>query len=200
MVDGTSMPAPYGGYFWLFYNGLTDLDYTLTVLDTSTGQSKAFRNDPASPACGGTDTSTFMNVGSSEEPLSAHSAAPGSFLAPASGPELLLLGNRFRVTMTAVDPRTGQAAVGQAMPQGDAYGYFSLPDFTGDPAFPEVFIKMVDATSVYGSFWVFHTGLTDLQYTMTVTDTVSGAVKTYQNDRSNPAHLCGGADVAAFPQ
>ncbi len=64
--------------------------------------------------------------------------------------------------------------------------------------FPEVFLKMADATSSSGGFWVFHTGLTDLQYTMTVTDTVTGAVRTYQNDRSDPARLCGGSDTAAF--
>ena len=198
MADATSMPAPFGGSFWVFHSGLTDLSYTMTVIDTVTlAQVKFYQNDPSNPECGGADTSAFQNIGASGLQLTGQAAATS--LAAASGIELALLGNRFRVTMTAVDPRTGRTAVGQAMPQGDRFGYFSLPDFTGDPAFPEVFVKMVDATSSSGgSFWVFHTGLTDLQYTMTVTDTTTGAVKIYQNDRSNPAHLCGGADTAAF--
>ncbi len=195
MADATSLP---GGSFWVFYSGLTDLQYTMTVIDTVTGEVKSYRNDPANPTCGGADTSAFKNIGASGQQLTVGNAGPATSLAAASGTELALLGNRFRVTLSAVDPRTGNTGVGQAMPQGDRFGYFSLPDFTGDPAFPEVFVKMADATSSSGGFWVFHTGLTDVQYTMTVTDTVTGAVKTYQNDRSNPARLCGGSDTAAF--
>jgi photosystem II stability/assembly factor-like uncharacterized protein len=197
MVDATSLPAPYGGGFWLFYSTLTDVDYTMTVVDTVSGDSKTYRSDPAIPTCGAVDTAAFRKA-PGEVSLDALTAVPGSSLEAASGAALALLGNRFKVTMTAVDPRTGNSAAGQAIPQSNDYGYFSLPGFTGDPAFPEVFIKMVDATAPYGAFWVFYTGLTDLQYTLIVTDTATGAVRTYQNDRSNPAHLCGGIDVAAF--
>ncbi len=123
------------------------------------------------------------------------SAGPATFLAAAEGIELALLGNRFRVTLSAVDPRTGNTGVGQAMPQGDRFGYFSLPSFTGDPAFPEIFVRMTHST---GSFGLHHTGLTDLEYVLTVTDSATGAVRTYKNDRSDPARLCGGADIQAF--
>ena len=57
---------------------------------------------------------------------------------------------------------------------------------------------MLDATSLDGWFWLFHTGLTDLEYTLTVTDSISGAQRTYRNDRSDPERLCGGADTQAF--
>lgn len=74
----------------------------------------------------------------------------------------------------------------------DRSGYFSLPAFTGDADFPEVFVKMVDATSVFGDFWLFHTGLTDLTYTLTVDDSVTGATRTYEKPGGD---YCGGADT-----
>jgi len=195
-VDATAWP---GGSFWVFYGGLTDLHYIMTVTDTLTGEVRSYQNDAANPTCGGADTSAFKNIDASGQQLTVGNAGAATSLAAAEGTELALIGNRFRVSLSAVDPRTGNTAVGQAMPQGDRFGYFSLPDFTGDPTFPEVFVKMADArSSSGGSFWVFHTGLTDLQYTMTVTDTVTGAVRIYQNDRSDPARLCGGSDSEAF--
>jgi len=80
------------------------------------------------------------------------------------------------------------------MSSGDGFGFFSLPDFTGDPQFPEVAVKMIDARAVNGKFWFFYTGLTTLDYTMTVTDSVTGAVRTYES----ATHFCGAADTNAF--
>jgi hypothetical protein len=122
----------------------------------------------------------------------------------ASGPSpvLPLLNSRFRVTLQATDPRNGAIAVGVPNRIGNAAGYFSLPDFTGDPSFPEVMIKMVDATgspALGGDFWFFHAPLTDVQYTLTVTDQTTGAVQTYSNSSGSPGQLCGGVDTSAFP-
>lgn len=114
---------------------------------------------------------------------------------------LLLLNNRFSVTLDATDPRTGRHATGKPVPGSDRFGYFSLPDFTGDPAFPEVIVKMVDATAssaLGGTFWFFHSPLTDVEYTLTVTDQATGRVRTYTNSASVPGQLCGGADTDAF--
>jgi hypothetical protein len=123
--------------------------------------------------------------------------------AQATDDAVVLLKNRFRVTLAATDPRTGRNAAGRAVPQGDRFGYFSLPDFTGDPEFPEVIIKMADATALPppfgGSFWFFYSSLTDVQYTLTVTDQVSGKIRTYSNISGGPRQLCGGADTSAFP-
>lgn len=115
---------------------------------------------------------------------------------------LSLLGNRFRVGMTAIDPRTQKAAIGVPQSLGTSAGYFSLPDFTGDPTFPEVTVKMVDATSsaaLGGDFWFFHAPLTDVSYTLTVRDSLTGIVRTYSNSSGSPGQLCGGVDTSAFP-
>ena len=42
-------------------------------------------------------------------------------------------------------------------------------------------VKVLDGTAVNGHFWVFAAGLTDVQYAMTVTDTVTGAARVYEN-------------------
>jgi photosystem II stability/assembly factor-like uncharacterized protein len=199
MVDARGAPAPYGGYAWVFHSSLTDLDYTLTVLDTETGR---IRNYDAvasrSLTCGEADTSAFARNCVGEEPSAS---LPFSRLAAGSGAELSLLGGRFRATIRATDPRTGRIAEGAAIARQDGFGYFSLPDFTGDPRYPEVFLKMVDGRAQPGrSFWVFHTGLTDLAYTLTVTDTVTGAVRTYSGGATAGTFLCGSADTTAFPE
>jgi virginiamycin B lyase len=195
--------------FWLFHTGLTDLQYTLAVFDTVTGDFKQYRNDRSDPSrlCGAADTSFFDGVAGGS-PLAVNAVPfPAGKSAPAAAPAscsadsgtVCLLGGRFSATLSAIDPRTGNAGAGHAIPQKDDFGYFSLPTFTGDPSFPEVFLKMVDARSFSCCFWVFHSGLTDLEYTLTITDNETETTRTYHNDRSDPGKLCGGADTSAFP-
>ena len=197
MKDATGAPPPYGGHAWVFHSSLTDLDYTLTVLETDTGRIRTYdAADSESLTCGRADTSAFERDCAAE--VSA-SRMPGTRLAPGSGADLSLLSGRFRATIQARDPRTGRIAVGAAIPRGDGFGYFSLPDFTGDPSFPEIFVKMVDATAQPGGyFWAFHTGLTDLDYTLTVTDVATGAVRTYSGGATDGTRLCGETDTTAF--
>jgi photosystem II stability/assembly factor-like uncharacterized protein len=196
MADARGAPPPYGGHAWVFHSSLTDLDYTVTVRETDTGRVRTYTAADSAPlTCGLADTSAFAR-GCEADPSSISVA--GSRLA-ASGAELSLLGGRFRATIRATDPRTGRIAEGAAIARQDGFGYFSLPDFTGDPRFPEVFVKMVDGRAQPGrSFWVFHTGLTDLAYTLTVTDTVTGAVRTYTGGATAGTFLCGSADTTAF--
>jgi hypothetical protein len=119
-------------------------------------------------------------------------------------PALLLISERFAVTLAARDPRTDATAEGLPIALGTVgvAGYFSLPAFTGDPTFPEVTVKMADAThdpSLGGDFWVFHAPLTDTEYTVTVKDQYTGRVRTYSNGSPSPGQLCGGVDTSAFP-
>jgi hypothetical protein len=115
--------------------------------------------------------------------------------------DLVLEGGRFTVGLTATDPRTGKTAAGAAHALTNGSGYFSLPELTGDPTVPEVVVKMVDATTAPppfgGAFWFFYSSLTDTVFTLTVTDTYSGHVRTYASAGS-PA-FCGAGDTNAFP-
>jgi photosystem II stability/assembly factor-like uncharacterized protein len=198
MADARELPAPYGGSVWVFHSALTDLPYTLTVRDTQTGHLRTYLEGDAVTTliCGEADTAAFARDCTAPAPPAS---GPGSRLASGSGPELALLDGRFRATIRAADARTGRVAEGAAIPRAEGFGYFSLPDLTGDPSFPEVFVKMTRATvSTGGYFGVFHTGLTDLEYTLTLTDTATGAIRTYPGGATDGTRLCGTGDTTAF--
>ena len=110
-------------------------------------------------------------------------------------------GHPFDVTFEATDPRSGVSGAGQAVPQNDAFGYFTVPAFappgTAQPPTPEVFVKMQDDRAAGMDFSVFWGGLTDLGYTLTIRDTVTGATKVKQfPSTSGPA--CLGVDTSGF--
>ncbi len=77
---------------------------------------------------------------------------------------------------------------------------FSITDNTGafwffDPTNLELVVKVLDGRSVNGKFWVFYGSLTNVEFTLTVTDTLTGAVKAYLNPSGTLASV---ADTAAF--
>jgi hypothetical protein len=57
------------------------------------------------------------------------------------------------------------------------------------------FVKILDGISVNGRFWFFYGGLTDLEYTLTVTDDATGTTRTYRKEAGSAR---GGFDTAAF--
>ena len=112
---------------------------------------------------------------------------PGSLVLDAAHP--------FTVALSAIDQRTGRHGAGLASKVNDLWGYFSIPAITGNPDNPEVFVKMLDGTSLNGTYWFFYGGLTDLEYTLTVTEDATGKQKTYTKPAGSE---CGGSDTAAF--
>ncbi len=82
--------------------------------------------------------------------------------------------------------------VGRAVALTPDTGYFWF--FSSNNV--ELVIKVVDGRAFNGFFWVFYGALSDVEYTITVTDTDTGAVKTYTNPQGRLASV---ADVAAFP-
>ena len=103
----------------------------------------------------------------------------------------LCLGGRFRVAVQFTDPRSGAPGAGQALPlTGDTGAFWFF-----DPANVELVIKVLDGRAVNGHFWFFSGALSDVAYTITVTDTATGGSRVYRN----AAHqLASRADTAAF--
>ncbi len=168
----------------IFYSSLTTLPYVLTVTDTATGQTESYTSKADAPFCGG----FHIAQAASDEAMLLQDAPK----AGAAG--LSLLGGRFSVTLDAHRPGSAAILHGTAMASGDQFGFFSLPEVSGDPQFPEIVVKMIDVRAIDGEFWFFHTGLTSLEYTLTVTDSVPGVVRTYES----PGAFCGAADTHAF--
>jgi photosystem II stability/assembly factor-like uncharacterized protein len=169
----------------VFYSSLTTLPYYLTVTDTLTGERRSYASTPGSPLCGGVDIPTEAS-GTSASPRAAPKAGAAA---------LSLLGGRFSVALDAHRPGSNAVVHGAVIASGDQFGFFSLPEVTGDFQFPEIVVKMLDGRPVNGNFWFFQTGLTSLDYTLTVTDSTTGAVRTY----GSGVPFCGGVDTRAFP-
>ncbi len=125
----------------------------------------------------------------------ATSTAVFVYQAPAPGTLVLSAAHPFGITLTATDQRTGRTGSGVATQVNDLWGYFSIPAITSNPNNPEVFVKMLDGTALNGSFWFFYGGLTDLEYTLTVTEVATGRQRTYTKPAGSE---CGGSDTAAF--
>jgi hypothetical protein len=108
-----------------------------------------------------------------------------------SGPTALCLnGGRFQIQVSwrAPDGTTGS---GQAVPMTADAGSFWF--FSSNNV--ELTVKVVDGRAFNNKFWVFSGALSNIQYTITVTDTLTGLVKTYSNTQGRLASF---ADTAAF--
>ena len=64
-----------------------------------------------------------------------------------------------------------------------------------DDANVELVVKVLDGRSVNGHFWVFYGALSDVGYSITVTDTETGDQRAYQNAHGTLASV---ADTSAF--
>ncbi|MCA1610303.1 MAG: S8 family serine peptidase [Acidobacteria bacterium] len=114
-------------------------------------------------------------------------------LAPcAPGPNVLCLNaSRFQVSVAWQVPTQGTGGNGTAVPLTSDTGYFWF--FSANNI--ELMLKVVDGRPLNGKFWVFYGALTDVQYTITVTDTMTGSEKTYFSPQGRPVSQ---ADTNAF--
>jgi hypothetical protein len=94
-----------------------------------------------------------------------------------SATQLHLLGGRFRAEVVWRDfaGRTGAGAVAAPAANRSGLFWFFAPDNW------ELMVKVIDACEVYDRYWLFAAATTNVAYTLTVTDTVTGQVKRYEN-------------------
>ncbi len=215
VLDGTSLNHA----FWFFYGALSDVEYWIRATDTATGRVTLYHNPP-DQLCGSANTTAFPQLpadaavaglalpsdrasdrtsGRANGQASRQAAvfaAPSASLSPAAtcaadATTLCLLGGRFAVRVDWRDQHGHGAGAGQALPWSDATGFFWFFD-SGNV---ELAVKVLDGRAVDGKFWVFYGGLSDVEYTVHVTDTATGAVRDYHNA---PNDYCGRADTLAF--
>ena len=188
------------GHFWVFFGSLSNVEYTLILTDTATGATRSYHNAPFQFGSQ-SDVTAFK-----DQPSSAALAAEPALLEPLAAPAGSLFAapdctptptafcgqNRFRVEVSFVDPRNGSAGQGRATQLTDDTGVF----WFFAPSNLELMVKVLDGSGVNGHFWVFYGALSDVEYTITVTDTATGSQRTYHNPLH---HLASGADLDAFP-
>ena len=187
VVDGRS----FNGRIWVFYGALSDVEYTIAVTDSQTGTVRTYRN-PQGRLASVADTAAFVidGVGSEIAPKSAPTPRQIALCGPdATG--LCLNASRFLVRVAWRAPSLGAAGSGQAVAPTSDTGYFWF--FSDNNV--ELVIKVVDGRAFNGHFWVFYGALSDVEYTITVTDTETGAERAYFNPSGQLASV---ADTAAF--
>jgi serine protease len=142
----------------------------------------------------GSDCLLFGDCGSGiVNAAAAVSAAAASSCTP-SDTALCVQGGRFKVEVAWSDfadtPGVGKVALALA---DSGLFYFYGPDNA------EILIKVLNGCGDpnFPNYWVFGAAATTFEYTITVTDTKTGAIKSYHNSKGNASAAI--ADVNAFP-
>ena len=106
---------------------------------------------------------------------------------------LCLRQGKFRIEVAWRNQHGGGHGAGRALPAAgsDRSGYFWF--FKPDNV--ELIVKLLDGTGSNGYWWTFYGALSDVEYWVTVTDTVSSGTRTYHNP---PGQICGRGDTAAL--
>ena len=179
--------------YWFFSGGLTNVEVSITVTDTTTGEAKTYASAQGVPFAPIADTSALGNC-SEDASLAAHpeEPAPGTYSeAPiyrpletrrvldegcVSSDMVLCLHGRFQVEGTW---QTESGAVGPAhavaLSAESGYLWFF------DPSNVEVMVKALNACSIEQGNWFFGAGMTNVGVALTVTDTFTGEVRNYAN-------------------
>ncbi|HXT20887.1 MAG TPA: hypothetical protein VN923_09070, partial [Thermoanaerobaculia bacterium] len=207
VLDGRGFNA----HFWAFFGALTNLEHTLTVTDMQTGAVRVYQN-PAGKFASAGDTMAFAAAASSASTLASTSGAVTSGLEASGADEvvettesvvaaaamctptatsLCLSGSRVRVEIAWRD-FVGNTGLGHAVALSGDTGYF----WFASPTNVEVVTKVLDARGVNGQYWFFYGALSNVEYTITITDVATGRRKTYTNPMNKFGSL---GDTSALP-
>ena len=196
VVDGRA----FNGRFWVFSGALSDVEYTLTVADTVTGAVKTYKN-PQGTLSSFSDAGAFApaealpdsgvtGATSGTDPEVLTAVGPAG-TCPGNGTNLCLDNGRFRVQVAWQVAAQGLSGAGTPVPLTTDTGYFWF--FSANNV--ELVLKVVDGRAFNGHYWVFSGALSDVAYTITVTDTVTGVSRSYVNPAGS---LKSFSDVTAF--
>jgi hypothetical protein len=121
----------------------------------------------------------------------AHGAVP-NMLSCVPSPTAACLDSRFKVEVTYdATPANGTGPANVVLESGASVKFTFF-----DPSNVEMILKILDACSFNGKWWVFAGGLTDVGVQIKVTDTATGAVKRYSSAKGKLFQTF--ADTAAF--
>jgi len=154
----------HGTYVWDFGNGETYTTQSVTRPFTAAGNP----NVVLTVTGDGTNT-----VGTSTVTIRFTISDPFS---------LYLNGARFAIRALWTSGSAGTSGDGIGVPLSTDTGTF----WFFSPTNTEVVVKVLDACTVDGHFWIFASGLTNLGVQLTVTDLQTGTTKTYENTDGSP--------------
>ena len=213
VLDGCAI----NGRLWVLGASTTDLGYRIRIVDTVTGESRSYANEPGRPAPAIVDVDAFSDACAAAATGAAPSAgAPG---AAASGwlgararesmpgvvaaeqgwgscesfpADLCLRDRRFSARVWTYTSDRDRLAGRVARAGTDTSGVF----YFFDPENWEVLLKVLDGCAVNGHYWVFAASATDLELGLMVKDTVTDASRRYRTRPGQPAPAI--VDTEAF--
>ncbi|MFI5180843.1 MAG: hypothetical protein ACHQPI_05595 [Thermoanaerobaculia bacterium] len=172
-----------GGGCTASYTGTVGIPLTVALFRggtpvTSGNVSWQIMSGSASPSSGTGLTFTFtpQTPGSLVVTATVDSVAaiPLTVAITAAPPGLLLSSNRVLVTVSWLNPYSGQGGAAFDLPQSDQFGFF----YYTDPNNPEVFVKVLDFGT--GSALCFVGGLTDFYYKVTFKSVRTGQTLVFE--------------------
>jgi hypothetical protein len=180
----------FGDVVKVFYGQLTNLRFTLNVTDTRSGQTKTYRNTAGD--CGGFDNAGFpsnaIRAIAKVGPLKPKVGKSVRGTCRADADTLCLLNDRFAVEMTWRNQYDNSSGSGLPMKLSDLTGAFGFTN----RANLELLVKTLEFPD---RFLVIFGALSNLEYRLTLRDTLTGATETYFNAAGQ---YCGGLDNDAF--
>ncbi|MCG8463034.1 MAG: hypothetical protein MI919_42670, partial [Holophagales bacterium] len=173
------------GHFWVYYASLSNVQYEMRVRETRSGAVRVYRNPLGRFASGG-DAFAFP-AGALASPSAGRKEGAG----PAEKSTTLeLQGGRFTAAVRWTD-FDGNSDLGTVEPLTDDSGAF----WFFDEGNVELVVKILDARSSNGHFWVFYGAMSNVAFTLEITDTVTGVTRRYENELGEFASR---GDVEAF--
>ncbi len=210
-------------HHWVFYGALSDVEYWVTVQDVAAGVRRTYHNEQGR-ICGQNDTKAFPESGVSAVAATAvERGSTGSAgvdllriealpIGPTAvglrvdgdgycepGPERLCVqDNRFSLEVRfsdpnestpGVDPEKAATVVDSLTTAETGFFWFFTPSNI------ELAAKVLDGRANNGHFWLLYGGVSDVEYTLTVTDTATGLTENYTNEQGS---ICGMVDTETF--
>lgn len=182
--------------FWVFEAATTNVEYTLTVTDTLTGIQRTYFNPQGNNSPPLLDTAAFatcpsnklsvMSSQASTHPVKPSSVTNTTNACVANANTLCFVNNRFSVTVAWTDfqENSGTGLASSITDQSGLFGFFNIDS-------PELLINVYDGTSTNGYYWFYFSAISNVEFSLTVTDTQTGVVRNYVNPlgTSPPATL-----------
>jgi ELWxxDGT repeat protein len=149
--------------FWVFSSAATDVEYTLTVTDRSSGETYVHHHEGGSPAPALTDIDAFANCDLQGPVPVYQSAAPGPAAAPVcSDGEALCFGQlRIRVDWETAEDSGPAKASPYGTPESGLFSFFSANN-------QEMLVKLLDGCAINGHRWLLASAATDVGFTLKV--------------------------------
>ena len=182
VLDGRTI----NDHHWLFLAAATDVGYRASILDTACGTERVIEHGSGSPAPVLNDVEAF--------PMCDDPAPPSCVASPG----VACLGDgRFQVEMDWLlgDAEGSALQVEPAAPglaksrDAGVFSFFSNENW-------DLVVKVLDGCALNDRFWVFSVATTDVEFTLTVTDTKTGQTWSRTNPQGQIAPAW--TDLEAF--